>query len=411
MFSLINFHFGKVTKEYLLFFFFILLVANPFLMQSLETGVVLIFLLTFFYFRNKLIPQKKDILPLVIIAYFVLFEIIHRVIFDLDNTKTIIRVSFYFFTALILVKITHNKFIEYYVRVIYFLSIISLIFYAIGYMAPSMYAEMNHIAAKIFPLRLNYVNYSTPTFLFYTFDQAFVYGKNSLLRNPGYTWEAGGFATYANVAILLRLIATNTKNLTQLIKDRTSIVIVSAMLLTFSTAGYITFAFVLLVYFLRKLSLANIFYLSTFLFVFILLFNQLDFLGDKVTEQISTAGHSQNRFGSALLDWNDIQKRPIFGWSRNTEVLFKSKGYSNLTHRPNGVTNFIRSYGFIYFISFFTFLFYSMKIYLRRYTYNSLFLTFALISIILLMGFTQQVVHTMFTMYLLFLGYYKQVKQ
>lgn len=395
------------SKEYFLLFFFILLVANPFLMQNIESGVLIILLFTVFLRRSVISVKSSDLRPFYIVCYFIFFEFIHRIIFDLDNAKTIIRVSFYFISAIIVVKITRKVFLIYYINILYLLSLFSIIFYILGFMSPLLYSGLSQFATHLFPLRSDYNNYFTPTLLLYTFDPAYVAGSGSLLRNPGYTWEAGGFATYANIAILFRLIVVNPESVLKFFKDRIAFIIIIALLLTFSTAGYLTFFFILTVFFFKKLTFNNIIYMGIFILTVFMLFSRVEFLGDKIAEQISKADYSQNRFGSALLDWKDIQKRPIFGWSRDLEVIFKTKAYTEYTHRPNGLTNFIRSYGFPYVISYFLIMFFSVKRFFSAMNANNCKRNAViLVSIIIIMGFSQQVVHTMLTMSFLFLGYY-----
>lgn len=399
--------FISFTKEYFLLFFFILLVANPFLVQNVESGVVLIVFFTVLYKRNVLNIQYSDLQPLFIAFYFIIFELVHRIIFDLDNTNTIIRVSFYFITSIVVVKITGKKFLDYYINILCLLSLVSILFYVLGILAPSLYSGLSQFASRLFPLRSDFNDYFTPTLLFYTFDPAYVEGSSTMLRNPGYTWEAGGFATYANIAVLFRLIRNNPMSVLQFLKDRIAVIIIIAIILTFSTAGYLTFFFILSFFFFKKLNFKSVFYLGIIALTVFILYSRLDFLGDKIADQISKAQYSQNRFGSALLDWKDIQRRPLFGWSRDLDVLFKTKSYTDYTHRPNGLTNFIRSYGFLYVVSYFLIMFFSVKRYFSVMSLNSSKKSaFVLVSIVLIMGFSQQVVHTMLTMSFLFLGYY-----
>jgi hypothetical protein len=93
----------------------------------------------------------------------------------------------------------------------------------------------------------------------------------------------------------------------------------------------------------------------------VLAFTTVDFLGNKINEQLSQSRVSNNRFGSALMDFENIAERPLLGWSRRIEVVFNTSVYSNKTHRPNGFTNFIRSYGLVYFTVYFVLIYGSFK--------------------------------------------------
>ena len=61
------------------------------------------------------------------------------------------------------------------------------------------------------------------------------------------------------------------------------------------------------------------------------------------------------------MDWEDIKKRPIIGSSRRISVLFGSQEYSLETHRANGLTVFVRNYGFLYCLVYFFLVFQSFE--------------------------------------------------
>ena len=146
-------------------------------------------------------------------------------------------------------------------------------------------------------------------------------------------------------------------------------------------------------------------FIITFLVIVFYLYSNLSFLGQKINEELDEASISQNRFGAALLDWEDISRRPFFGWSRDISVLFKSNDFSFEMHRPNGITNFLRCYGFIYVISYILLLYASTQSMAKNFDLKN-YKLFAklIITVLIIMGFSQLVIHTLFTMSLLFLG-------
>jgi len=108
-----------------------------------------------------------------------------------------------------------------------------------------------------------------------------------------------------------------------------------------------------------------------------------------------------------MLDWEDISRRPVFGWSRDASILFETG--SREMHRPNGLTNFLRSYGLIYVISYITLIYISMLNYgkyLRLANYKVF--SMLILTVIILMAFSQLIIHTLFTMSLLFFGIVSQ---
>ncbi len=65
-----------------------------------------------------------------------------------------------------------------------------------------------------------------------------------LIRSNGIFWEPGAFAVYLNLALFFRLFALKEQRISQLVTY------LAALIITFSTAGYICFAFLMIVYIL-----------------------------------------------------------------------------------------------------------------------------------------------------------------
>lgn len=103
------------------------------------------------------------------------------------------------------------------------------------------------------------------------------------------------------------------------------------------------------------------------------------------------------------MDWEDIKEKPLIGWSFDVSVLFGTSEQIYKMHRPNGITNFISTYGFIYFLTFFLIMYYSLKKYFKQMGLGKTSVH-ALFLILILMGFSQLILHRIFTMSLLFIG-------
>ena len=256
-------HSTQSKKEFLLVFFFVLLAANPFLRQNIEMSIAVLFIYLLICFGKVFYLKQNDVLALLIITYFIAFEIAHRLLFDLDNTYTIVRIITYFLAGFSVIKVTKSNFLIHYTRAIYILSLISIAFYIIALILPTTYNNLSNLSAVIFPLTPDYNNYMTPTLIFYTFDPAFIANK-AYLRNPGFAWEAGGFATYVNIAIFFYLVKSGINNIPEFFKNKVILVLTTSLLLTFSTSGYICFAFIILMFFIGKISSKNYIFLILF---------------------------------------------------------------------------------------------------------------------------------------------------
>jgi hypothetical protein len=396
----------SIYFRYFVVLLFVLINGNPFLQQQVEAGIIILCICSLFLIRRDYIKQmQNDQKSFLLILFFISFELIHGLVFGLSNEKTIFRVFSYFFISLVFSRLFVFDFIRIYVNLIIGLVLFSFIFYLCAYLTPNIYFYLNNLSAIVFPLRMNYADYSTPTMILYTFDTGFISGEGDILRNPGFTWEAGGFAFFINIAIFFELINTQAKSLFPFLTRKRSIILFLGLISTFSTAGFISLFVLIFFYFVTYLNINNVISSAVVLLLSILLYYQLDFLSQKINDQLDISDFSQNRFSAALLDFDDFIRSPFIGWSRDLSVLFKTSVYTDFTHRPNGVTNFLRSYGFIYFLVYFVSLFSSLKIYFahmgyRRAGRSSLILILSII----IMGFAQQVIHIPFIMFLLFLG-------
>jgi len=265
--------------DYSLLFLFILAFSNPFLKQNIENSVYLLIFLSLLSSKFYKI-SKTDYQALFIILFFVLFELIHAFIFSLDNQKTMIRVFSYFAVSYFVVKVLRHNFLSCFINIIVALSIFSLFLYVIAYATPSFYKSLYVFSEVMFPLDFDHNNYRTPTFIIYTFSPDY-FSENNMLRNAGFTWEAGGLATYINIALVFNIMTTLPKNFRQFFADWRNNILLVTLGTTFSTAGYLTLFLVLLFYFSNRLTLSNLIFILTFSTLAIYLYFNLDFLGQK----------------------------------------------------------------------------------------------------------------------------------
>lgn len=345
-------------KDFLLMFFLLALSGNPFFTQNLPEIATIGFIVPLVYIlkhSNGFITYKT----LFIFTFFIGYELLHSLLFDLDYSLTLIKQFLVLLIAYSIVHILKNRFINVLVRTMYIICIISFIFTILCYI-PGINSFLYSWAIKLFPLQVDFNNFSTPTLLLYTFHPDIFDDKFSYVRNAGIFWEAGAFAVYLNITLYLYYSKKEINDIKDLF-DKKSIVFIVALISTTSTMGFLALTLILSFFTIQLRS--NLKYL---LFVCILIsvfvaFQQVDYLGEKIVSQLASSQTSNNRFGSALMDLEDIQERPILGWSRRIEVLFGTTEFSPETHRPNGLTNFIRNYGILYFTVYFYFVFLSFK--------------------------------------------------
>jgi len=395
----------KCWKDYLLMFLMLGISANPFLGQNIESFIIigLLYVFVFYPFTFK-IDIDNEAIPILIILFFISFEFIHKAIFDLHNTKTIIRILGYYFFAYFSVKALKTKFIDAYISIIYYLAIISLIFYVVS-LIPGINIFIYNFADKVFTVKSDFSNEHVRTLIIYTFPSAYFKYGILPLRNAGFTWEPGAFGIFLNLALFFYVTSTKISVKTIFIKKK-SIVMMIALLLTFSTTAYVVFGLSLIYFSFNEKGSKKYVLIIVVGFMIFFSFTNLDFLKNKVAFQVETAQESHNRFGSAIIDWQYIKQRPFFGWSRKGKVLFGRDAGTFVSHLPNGLTNYLRSYGFINMFFFLIILFVSFKKYFRYINKkNASMLSVFVLLIILLSSFSELIFGKVILKAFLFLSF------
>ncbi len=344
--------------EFVLMFLLLAVSGNPFFTQKLPLFISGLSLISAYYLLNNY-NKKLYHRTLFIFVFFIGYEAMHSLMFHLDYSQTIVKLFLVLLFAFTVVNLLKKRFVKVLIYTMYIICFISFVFTILCYI-PGVGKGLYHFAAELFPLKKDFKNYSTPTLILYTFLPEFFDGTFSYTRNAGIFWESGAFAVYLNLTLYLHYYTKKVRSYKDLF-DKHSIVFILTILTTASTMGFLSLMVVLTVYALQFKSNIKYFFLLMMLLASVIAFNTFDFLGNKIDEQLAVSGEDNNRFGSAMMDWDDIMQRPILGWSRRIEVLFGTSVYGAKEHRPNGLTNFLRNYGFLYFTVYFYFLYASFK--------------------------------------------------
>lgn len=226
-----------------------------------------------------------------------------------------------------------------YLKVMYFISIMSFIgmsFSIIGYY-PGVSVNEDKYLTIFFHNIHNTSNIST--------------------RNSGMFWEPGAFQGYL---IMVPMLFIDNLSLLWKRYKRHCIVLLIALLSTFSTTGYIAFAIIMMYYVTMKLKnkFARILLVPMLTAALLFAYINIDFLGNKIDKQIERATSGSvtvDRLGSAILDWHYIKKNPITGngladvTRYEDHLMYKELigGFSN------GFTDVIAKFGIIFIVLYF----------------------------------------------------------
>lgn len=331
--------------------------------------------LIFFIIRK----EKIDNAFILILLAFTAIDAIHFFTYENYSIRTLIGNPGRLIFAYMTVKILNGRFIKTYVNLIFYIALISLIFYALSFNQEFL----NYMVDEIAPHFENPWYQETATFykqqpniIVYNFGMM----SEGSYRNAGPFWEPGAFAIFLNIALILNLIIKGS------LKNKESWLFIISILTTISTMGYVVLFFNLTIFYLfasrfRYKIITAIFLAS----VSIYLFNTLEFLKPKVEEDITLSETTTtSRFGSALADWKTFKENPFIGKGR----IVSSKIYMIEMHRNNGLLNLMATYGI--FISLLYFGLY-IKSFKRICLYNHYPFSFAyfLLLSFLMMGFSQ----------------------
>lgn len=389
------------ASEFCLMFLLLCLSGNPFFTQNLPSIIVLVSVIPLYYIVTnayKLVYYRT----LFIFIFFIGYELMHAMMFRLDYSATIIKLFLVLLFSFCIVNILKDRFIKVFIKTIYIISIISFVFTILCYI-PGINRALYNLAIDLFPLEKDFKNYSTPTLILYTFLPEFFNGTFTYARNAGIFWESGAFAVYLNIVLYLHYFTKKVENFKDFF-DKKSVVFIIAVLSTASTMGFLALMVILTFFAVQFKSSIKYLFLGLVLIFGYIAFYNFDFLGSKIAEQLAVSGQENNRFGSALMDFEDIGKRPILGWSRRIEVLFETTVYSANSHRPNGLTNFLRNYGLLYFSVYFYLVFTSFRKVAEYYNYKRKNILAALgVALLWIVSFSELIFDEAFLKSLVFL--------
>lgn len=188
------------------------------------------------------------------------------------------------------------------------------------------------------------------TILFYNHHNVnFVYDGG--YRNCGMFWEPGAFQGYINLVPLL--FYNELKQLWQ--QERIScIILIIALITTFSTTGYVVFMFIIGTAVIKNTQ--SMLYRSIIgvavIAAVVYSFTSLDFIGEKMTKQFENALTlkkgvvSWSRFGAAVVDSYEIARSPITGNGFMMDARYPKLGVL-MAGSGNGFTGAVNSFGII----------------------------------------------------------------
>lgn len=327
--------------KYVLILFFLILCGFP-------SGVLipaktyLLSIIGIIYFIHKKHKIEKKII-LYILAY-VIIGFIQAKYWGVFSKRAIIELPLLIFSGYFITQFTGKSFSYIYFNITYYLALISIILFFIMLITgftPNLLDLTSYKSIFIYNIRLNEIE---------------------RIRNCGPYWEPGAYGGY--ICFVGILFFNNLNELWK--KERKKcIVILIALITTQSTQAFaITF---LIIFFstIRSYSGFKLLFITFILSILALFaFYNLNFLGDKISEQIELTQNidnysliSANRFTTAVTEFIIFLQHPFIG-NTNDQMIFyqdipfildiiqKNGGYAS----GSGITTFLAQYGIFVFL-------------------------------------------------------------
>ncbi len=235
--------------------------------------------------------------------------------------------------AYVMISSLRKRFFTLYEQIIFYLSIIALIFWTFHNIAPDAFVsflekiEFSTQGEEKGSIRMNAIVFTISNYDVVS-DHIADFGGFQLFRNSGFAWEPGAFSAYLNIAILFNLLRTKF----QLKGNIHFFVLVIALATTFSTTGYSLFI-LLMIFFIYNQSFKKVVILFPIVALFIVYLFSLPFMADKIREKTEynteelvyqslkhDANYIPQRFESLQIDFIDFLNHPIIGYGGMQEA-------------------------------------------------------------------------------------------
>ncbi|MBG6109881.1 hypothetical protein IWX84_000742 [Flavobacterium sp. CG_9.10] len=302
--------------------------------------------ISLFFFGS--LYKYKDVLFLI--SFLLILEVYHFLNFTPNYDLSVVRVIVSSFIIGFGFSVgCKSSLLITYIKIIHFLSIISLIIFGILLISESAIKIIESFFDPIFRVENEqYGNLSSQVNpIFYNFDYNFY-----LIRNNGPFWEPTIFASLLILSIIFNLI------LFKKIINKYSIVSFITLITTFSSTGYVSFAVLVLglillsnkIILIKKMLLMTVLLTGSFI-----LFNNTTFLKDKIFEEFINREDAiqdkggDSRIASTILDWREVTEQPeyfLFGKGSDKRVRIGINDKNVL--RNNGLTALLVQRGILF---------------------------------------------------------------
>lgn len=326
---------------------------------------------------------------------FVLWEFTQFLILGGFRPRSLLGTGARLLLAILVISYLNTRFPIVYIRFVNIFAFISVILYVVLFVPGSydILMELSDNFKPFFPTEFIGYEYNPNIVIFNLHGYEF-----TPRRNSGPFWEPGSFAVFLTIALIMQIIIDNRFNL------RKNLILLIAIVTTFSTTGYLVTMLILLSTFLvnTKSKFTNLIIVLLFIYPFFWLLTNLDFLLPKISDNIKLAPQTTgSRFGSALADIRLLKNNPLLGYGRNIEATYGISFFvKKEMHRNNGLTKLFVQWGLLGIV--FLYLTFKGTQGVSIFFTKNIYYSYILMAVIILNGFSQSIFQYTFFMGLMF---------
>ena len=328
--------------DYSLLFMVIAVSGIPYFTSTILYIPLSVILIIYFFIRKKKL-DKKFVLFLILLT---IITTLQAYIFDFFSFQTTLGIYLRVIIGYLIIKILKEKFIAYYINILYYLSITGTAIYLSIVILPSLESIYKSSLVPFLSI-FNFSGTNLDTIIIYNFAHI------EELRNSGPFWEPGAFAGYLIIAIIFLYFNNQILN-----KNKKLLILLFTLVTTLSTTSFIALSIFMLFYFYKNIK--NIFIKITIIFSIIFTsyyaFFNFDFLGKKIEHQLNMAKNAKaygadsdtQRFLNIMRDWEDFQGHELIGRGSNPLTRYQYKPEEQI--RTVGLTDILVRVGIPFFI-------------------------------------------------------------
>lgn len=341
-------------------------------------------------FKHK-VKIKKPLI--ILISTYTIYFIALTIKFGEFHPRFYAIYLIYFIIAYVSLNVFKLTIFIYYENILYYLCIISLMFWVILLIFPYQFANLLH-SISLEPgspnVHSNILIYTISDYADSVLNANFSIGPIRIFRNAGFAWEPGAFSVLINLAIFFNLLQNKFKTT----KNKSFWIFVITLITTFSTTGYSIFMMLMLLYIYNQ-KIKYVIWLSALLGTFSIYIITLPFMYDKIKkisqednteEQIENSikygiSYTPQRIQSFIIDWQDFLNNPILGYGGHIKERWISQLGADVAS-ISGIGKVFAKFGLVGAIFFFLSLFKSSKLITWCYDFKGWFFPYLLIIMI-----------------------------